>query len=174
MALSCIPKPCRHCGNIFTAVGSNRQVHCSIECRFWSKVDIRGADECWPWLGWKNADGYGYFRIGSKKVKAHRVAFELTNGPLKNHGLHTCDNPPCCNYGHLWDGTHQQNMRDRDTKGRLGERRGTANGNAKLTEEQVLAIRSDSRTSRALADEYGVNRKTIESIWHRKKWQHLH
>ena len=28
--------------------------------RFWSKVDIRGDNECWPWTAYRNPSGYGY------------------------------------------------------------------------------------------------------------------
>jgi hypothetical protein len=52
--------------------------------------------------------------------KAHRVAWTLANGPIPAgmHVLHTCDNPPCCNPGHLWLGTQADNMADMARKGR--------------------------------------------------------
>ena len=43
--------------------------------RFWSKVAIRGPDECWEWLGTKNK-GYGLFRVGQVKDIASRVAWD--------------------------------------------------------------------------------------------------
>ena len=54
--------------------------------RFWSKVDVRGEDECWHWLGSKDARGYG--RIGlpvngrTRPVGAHRVSYEIANGAV--------------------------------------------------------------------------------------------
>jgi hypothetical protein len=35
----------------------------TLEERFWSKVDKRGAGECWPWRAATNDDGYGLFRM---------------------------------------------------------------------------------------------------------------
>lgn len=76
--------------------------------RFWSKVDVQGEDECWPWTAKCNRYGYGEFNLDGvrRSVQAYVVAYELTYGmilPLADLCvLHRCDNPPCCNPGHLW------------------------------------------------------------------------
>lgn len=89
--------------------------------RFWSYVEIKGPDECWPWKGGTAGTGYGTFRVGKKTVRANRIAFFLCHGkdcyPL--NALHTCDNPPCCNGKHLFRGTDQDNMTDRKNKGKF-------------------------------------------------------
>lgn len=90
--------------------------------RFWLLVDKRGPDECWPWAGGaRSHNGYGEYGHASRgKVRAHRVAYELTHGPIPD-GLsicHHCDNPPCCNPAHLFAGTTLDNARDRAQKGR--------------------------------------------------------
>jgi len=88
--------------------------------RFWSKVQ-RG-DGCWLWTGEINNQGYGRFctwRGGRKRFFAHRLAYELTRGPLEGlMARHRCDNPPCCNPDHLDPGTQQDNMRDARKRGR--------------------------------------------------------
>lgn len=69
--------------------------------RYWPKVDIRGPDECWPWLAslWKN--GYGKLGAGGKyggSLVAHRIAYELAYGPIPK-GLeidHLCHDPAVC------------------------------------------------------------------------------
>lgn len=89
--------------------------------RFWSKINVKGANDCWPWKSsTRGSLGYGQFRIGDKICDAHRVALELMKGPLKKgkYILHNCDNPRCCNPRHLSAGTQQGNMEDMTEKGR--------------------------------------------------------
>lgn len=66
-----------------------------IDVRFWSKVDRRGPDECWPWMGNLHDAGYGMlWRTNTTRYRAHRVAYELLVGPIPA-GLdidHTCHN----------------------------------------------------------------------------------
>lgn len=91
--------------------------------RFWRRV--RQGSGCWEWQGTRTAQGYGGFRIGGTMRKAHRVAWELTHGPIPPgagpHGtcvLHRCDNPGCVRPDHLFLGTNRDNARDREAKGR--------------------------------------------------------
>lgn len=126
--------------------------------RFWSKVDRRGDDECWPWNARTVGLGYGTYTLHHRKqVKAHRLSWEIANGPIPA-GLcvcHRCDNPRCCNPRHLFLGTHTQNIADRDAKGRTAcgshngrytkpehTARGERHGRSKITASDVLAIRS--------------------------------
>jgi len=99
----------------------------SLEERFWSKVLRRSPRECWPWTAGCYKNGYGKFKLTAGQLEmerteargAHRVAFRLINGfwPSAN-ACHTCDNPPCCNPVHLWDGTQAENLEDMTEKGR--------------------------------------------------------
>ncbi len=85
--------------------------------KFWTKVDRSGGPgACWIWTGGKTIGGYGRYR----GKKAHRVAWEIENGPIPErlHVCHDCDNPPCCNPAHLVTGTPLDSARDRSTKGR--------------------------------------------------------
>lgn len=87
--------------------------------RFWNKV--YKTDSCWLWIGSRLPTGYGTFRVGKKVKRAHRVSWELHNGPIIDGSLlvcHTCDNPMCVNPDHLFLGTNLDNMRDRNAKGR--------------------------------------------------------
>lgn len=92
--------------------------------RFWAKIDKRGPDECWEWLGSRKDKGYGQVQrtdeSGRKVLSSHRLAWEIANGPIPT-GLfvcHHCDNPPCCNPAHLWLGTCRDNIHDMHAKGR--------------------------------------------------------
>lgn len=95
-----------------------------------------GPDACWPWLGWKNKDGYGEISLRCFNARAHRVAYRIWNGEVPE-GLrvcHRCDNPPCCNPKHLFLGTDADNVADRHAKGRSA--RGDAHG-SKTHSERV-------------------------------------
>lgn len=88
--------------------------------RFWSRVDLTQPD-CWEWTGPRLPLGYGRVHFRSQATYAHRVAWELTRGrtvPKDMCICHTCDNPACCRPDHLFLGTHANNIRDRDQKGR--------------------------------------------------------
>lgn len=149
----------------------------TLEDRFWAKVEKRGADECWEWTG-ALANGYGRFRIGSQTdgsrrlENAHRIAFELVNGPIPSDHLvcHRCDNPLCCNPAHLFTGTHADNSADMVAKDRGYRPRFTrdAHPNRKLTEAQVARIKRQYAgrygEQSALAREFGVSPTLIRQL----------
>jgi hypothetical protein len=145
--------------------------------RFWSKVE-RG-NGCWTWTASKNAKGYGKCapRHWRRQEYAHRVSWEIANGPIPDgmQVLHHCDNPSCVRPGHLFLGTHQDNMADMVSKGRQrnGPLPGESNGRAKLTRRQVDAIRrrvERGETKLRLAKEYGVSRATVQFICKGVTW----
>lgn len=130
---------------------------------------------CIEWSGCRLVKGYGRINIKTKALVAHRVAWELVNGPISKGMLvlHKCDNPPCINPDHLFLGTAADNAADRDSKGRRMPPKGILNGGAKLTEEAVIKIRQDKRLLREIAAEYGVNYSAISGIRLNRSWKHL-
>jgi hypothetical protein len=148
--------------------------------RFWAKVSRGNPAECWNWKGGANARGYGRFKVGRRLYSPHRIAFELAYGRIVEcrdyHGtvvMHLCDNPRCCNPAHLRAGRQIHNVRDMIAKGRKPVQVGTDRYNAKLTPEKVRAIRSDPRSERAIAAEYGISKGTVNRIRLRRAWSHV-
>ena len=96
--------------------------------RFRARI-VAKSNGCHEWNGATDPQGYGRVNVDGKNSHAHRVAWKLANGPIPE-GIsvcHRCDNPPCCNVGHLFIGTNADNVADRVAKGR------TFNGRAALT-----------------------------------------
>jgi hypothetical protein len=86
-----------------------------------------GADGCIEWTGKVDRKGYGRISIEGRQFFAHRVTWELANGPIPD-GMcvcHHCDNPPCCNVAHLFLGTIRDNNLDMSAKGRNHNQRKT-------------------------------------------------
>lgn len=73
---------------------------------------------CWIALLTPNADtGYPRIHADGRIVGTHRWAWEYANGrPI-------CDVRMCVNPDHLYIGTHLDNARDRESRGRHGVRR---------------------------------------------------
>lgn len=145
--------------------------------RFAALVDRRGPEECWPWKGRVDRDGYGRIQSGDQSnVGAHRLALEEALGrklELGEVACHRCDNRLCCNPAHLFVGSIQDNNQDAVAKERnaFGER----HGHARLTEAQVIEIRSRRAAGARvldLASEYGVSGRQIYNIAAGKKWAH--
>jgi hypothetical protein len=85
--------------------------------------------------------------------------------------LHTCDNRPCFNPHHLYEGTAKQNARDMADRGRSTA--GESQPNSKLTDQQIRAIRSDTRPQRVIAAEYKIGQPLVSMIKARKRWGHV-
>lgn len=147
--------------------------------RFWSKVDVKGPDECWIWTGAiSGGTGYGSFvtaGVGSYKGGAHRIAYQLTYGPIPPGLLvcHRCDVRECVNPTHLFLGTGRDNVLDMVSKGRANRAHGERAGSSKLTERQVREIRSASAPHSEIAAQYGISRPLVSRIKRRLKWSYL-
>jgi len=152
--------------------------------RFWTRVIIRQPDDCWEWMEGKTWAGYGAVNTKQGQYKAHRLAWELSHGPIPDgiFVLHTCDNPACCNPHHLFLGTQTDNMADMNQKGRHGktghkpgEQKGERNYNAKLNQKSVNQIKKllqiGSYTHEQIAKKFDVSRATISMIHIEKNWK---
>ncbi len=186
-------RPCRYCGKTIERQKHHRdrdwvvKYYCSPRCgrkavlgdadaRFWAKVDKSPGHgpngDCWIWVGWFQRS-YGAFKNNYVGQPAHCYAYRTTIGPIPKNQLvcHSCDNRACVRPDHLFLGTHAQNMRDRNQKGR--QARGSRSGMAKLTDQKVREIRASSEIARNLAERYGVSANTINIVRRRESWRHV-
>jgi hypothetical protein len=167
--------------------------------RFFSKVDRNGPipphrpelGPCHVWTACVFRSGYSQFRLDGKTQLGHRVAFFLAHGRWPEPcACHHCDNKLCVNDAHLFEGTHAENIADRDAKGRTarGDRsaralypertaRGERSGMSKLTEQDVRDIQANyllCRVTKAeLARQFGVNKSAVGRILNGQGWRHV-
>jgi hypothetical protein len=139
----------------------------SLAERAWSKVERRGADECWPWRGASGSGGRGHIiraGRGSAFVPASRAIYEAVHGavPYDHDVCHTCDNGACCNPRHLFAATHKANMLDMVKKERQPNR--------KLTWDIVREIRGATGTNTELGHRFGISRVQVANIRQNRQW----
>jgi len=84
---------------------------------YWAHVDVGDWQDCWLWTAATSGNGYGHLRVDDRMRPAHRVGFELVNGPIPD-GLELdhvkdwgCTSTLCCNPLHLEPVTHAENVR---------------------------------------------------------------
>lgn len=157
----------------------------SVADRLTRRVDHSGGPgACWPFTGYcRNGSdrgmefGHGRISVDGRLHEAHRVAWSVAHGRPVPDGmlvLHHCDFPPCCNPAHLYLGTHTDNVRDRERRGRARHLQGAANGRARLTADQVAEIRrrraAGGVTLEQLGAQFGVTKSHVSKLVRRLRW----
>jgi hypothetical protein len=109
--------------------------------RFWSHV--RKTAGCWIWEGALNDSGYGRVKVCGAIRSAHRVAYQLSIGPIPKNAWvrQRCGERACCRPDHL-------ELRDV----------------TRLTEVAVDSIRASFLPGRHLARIYRVSHTRIFQI----------
>ncbi len=148
----------------------------SLRERFDSKWTPEPNTGCWLWFGATSSHGYGALKVNGSQQRVHRVSWFLDHGRWPEQCvLHRCDNPPCVNPAHLFEGTHLDNMTDRRRKRRAAK--GVRNGRAKLTEGQIREIRARYATgdvsAARLGREFGVSSWQTHRIVRSEHWRHV-
>lgn len=141
------------------------------------------ATGCWNWTG-ATRGGYGRLIVGSRSdgsrrsVSAHRLAYEAFVGPVPE-GMeicHRCDNRKCTNPDHLFPGTRQDNVDDRESKGRGVYVRGEGVGTSKLSDAEVMSarrLRKQGWVYQQIADRLGVSKRTVMRAVKGETWRHV-
>lgn len=148
--------------------------------KFWSSAKPDG--DCLIWSLGKTSRGYGSYRIRQKFIQAHRLSrrlsYILTHGSIPDGMVirHSCDRPACIAPAHLVVGTQQDNLRDMRERGRDRHVRGSENHNSKLTEEDVVLIRTLRASGVSLTDlaaRFGMQKGHICGICVGNDWRHV-
>lgn len=154
----------------------------TIGDRLKSMIKVNPITGCWEWQGSKKI-GYGHTIIGSRKngtrhsIAAHRLAYLTWKGEIPEGYFvcHKCDNPSCINPEHLFVGTRQDNVDDRERKGRNVVKTGEEQPLAKLTKKAVKDARWEYYYKRTkisvLAKMYGVSYPAMKNAIVGKTWK---
>lgn len=138
--------------------------------RFWMNVVRLGNDsECWGWSGSKQIpSGYGVVRRYAKHTYAHRLSYQIANGPIGD-GLeidHLCKNPPCSNPKHLEAVTHRENLRRGDGASGANYRKTSCIRGHDFSGENLILLkdgRRDRRTCRKSRNKFhGEKRRNMK------------
>jgi hypothetical protein len=130
-----------------------------------------GLSECWETQRERQVISFR-----NKKIVASRIAFTLSKGEIPDNMVvrHVCDNSKCINPEHLELGTHTDNMRDRDVRGRTCK--GESHHASKLTADtarQVYELKG-VRSCGDVANQFGISKNVVCRIWKKELWKHIH
>jgi hypothetical protein len=129
--------------------------------------------DCIEVFGCSTNDGYPRYSVNGVLDFGHRHSYRQHFGeiPKEMVVMHSCDNRSCVNINHLSLGTIQDNIKDRDLKGRTAK--GEKNGRSKLSEKDVLSILKSTDSSWKLSKSLNVDPKVIRDIRGGKTWRYL-
>jgi hypothetical protein len=126
------------------------------EARFWSHVDRRGDDECWPWTAYTDRKGYGVFNVEGRPRPVHRWAYHHFVGPVPDEmtidhvRARGCTRKDCVNFlSHLEIVTNKENVMRSDGACATNARKTHCIRDHEFTSENTLVRKNGGRTCRA-------------------------
>ena len=140
---------------------------------------VKRESGCIEWNGCLTPVGYGQLTINfpkRRRVYAHRLVWELTNGPIPEGMMicHHCDNRKCVNVEHLFVGTAKDNAQDMAKKGRAHRPVGELSPRAKLSNEAVEQMREWRKrgaSMRAISQMAGVCPSHVSRVLSGVRWK---
>jgi hypothetical protein len=144
--------------------------------RIKDKSEIDKITGCWNWIKYKDFSGRAYCTYGKQTLPAAKISYLVFIGDIPN-GIfvcHKCDNYSCVNPNHLFLGTHQDNMTDRDKKNRVAK--GEKIFISKLKNENILEIREMRKngfSQQKIADQFSISQTTVSRILDGSNWKHI-
>lgn len=119
---------------------------------------------CWLWDEYHMVGGYGHLRIKGQKILAHRASYIAFFGDIPEGFVvrHKCDVRCCVNPAHLELGTQQDNINDRNSRGRTA--RGSKASRTKLSDRDVRDIRSSTLSRKELAIKYSISPTYVTNL----------
>lgn len=132
----------------------------------YTKIDLDTG--CLEWIGATDRDGYGKITFNRKSMRPHRLAYKvLCNPDLKSDQQlnHTCHNRLCWNPNHVYVGTQQQNIDDREAAGNT--RRGAHHHSTKVNDGvigDIWRLRAEGKTIKQIAICLSLGISTISGI----------
>lgn len=150
-------------------------------CRFWDAITKDATTECWLWGN--DSRRYHTMRLCGHSYRVHHLSWMIYRGlvPKDRQVLHKCDVTQCVNPDHLFLGTIQDNMIDRQKKGRTA--RGSRSGQTNLDEQQVARIKRalKKRGEKTFArgqlqpflKEHKISATSLRAIREGRTWTHV-
>lgn len=128
----------------------------------------------------KPLDGRGYPFVWlydggvGKTHRVHRLLAEAFIGPPPFDGAvvaHADGNRENIDISNLRWATHSENEGDKVLHGISNH--GSRNGNTRLTEDDVRAIRASGACTADISTRFGISSRTVRNILNRDTWQHV-
>ena len=136
---------------------------------FWPKVEVKGEEECWIWLGYPDRQKYGHLMLDGEEgnrlpCRAPRIAFWLANGYLPKTVEHSvCLINSCCNPNHMTAGGAITNNRANDKSKLKGGMLGAREARRLYATGQYYAPQ--------LAAAFGISPSAMRSLLNGETWR---
>lgn len=165
-----VKRECLGCGITFKVLPKETTRFCTPACRddhvggppskrIERMTDRTSESGCWLWMGTVNKGGYGVMSVDGKTKLVHRLSWKLSGRTL-TPGLmlcHKCNTARCCNPDHLYEGTHEDNMRD------LREANRGSGSKTSWTQRHEIAVRVMlGEPAASVAEEFGLTVRTVK------------